>query len=806
MIRPQRFFLLLSLFVFPPLATAQVGLRLGGANSLLACFATGAGTPNLRPEGYTELLGDVLITCTGGPELQIGAPVPTTNIILYVAPAVPITSRRFGPSAYGSASDVLLTIDEAGAGLSTGATGGYGPQAPQSLCSIAQQQQPGGSSCLASVATDNSGQYQVTVLPGTTTPAANVYQGSVGEFGPNSVTFYNVPVLPPAYSGVRRIFRISNIRIPVPGGNVTGTVQAIISTSPNQTLPVAGTAINIGTVGLNTTATVNASPTGGSNPFTACGPLSTPALAAQLTFTEGFASAFRTRVVPGGANTANTNWAGQAANLAAPANQNIPGGLYGGFAFGNESGFILPALSYTDTNTNIAYTAGLADFGTRLKAVFTNIPAGVTIYAATTSTGTIAIPGGTALTSYAVLVGASQNDETAGDGANFTPLTSTLLASDGQPVYQLPLDNSGKAIAIWEVVNQDPTFIDVLTFNTYLSYTSTLGTINPTNVALSLSPEPSRGAFPTVNATAGLIAPEPRFAVLQTQGGPFATINQCPLSVVGGTPINFAYSVGGAHPSAAILPIVTRPAGLTVTAATSVAAPPGGKWLSANVANGNLTIAVDTGGLPMSAALYTGTVKLSAANSPDLSIPVNLTVYPPDQYRVNVTHAGTFSQGQSGAYTIIVSNASATVPTGGTVTVTEGLPPGLSLVSMSGTGWNCTTAPTCWRSDSLPGAASFAAITAIVNVSSTAPSPQLNGVTAASTGLLDQFGYDSTVVTSMACDVNQDSSFTIKDLQLALNQALGLATRTNDLNSDGAVNLVDFQLVLNAVMSQSCVI
>ena len=738
--------------------------------------------------------------------LQVRAQVPTTNVIVYVAPACSITSRFFEPSAYGHASEVLLTIDDAGGTKTTGSTGGYGPRAPQSLCTMAQQQQDGGSACSASVGTDSSGQYQVTVLPGTTIPAANVYTRFDWRVRPELGNLLQRSR--PSASLLRRKPYIPhyNLRIPVPGGNVTGTVEAIISTSPNQVLPVAGTAINIGFAGPGTSAAVNASPAGGGSPFTACGPLSTPKLAAQLTFTEGFATAFRTHVVPGGANTANTNWAAQAPNLVSPTNQNIPGALYGGFAFSNESGFILPALSYTDANTHIAYTAGLADFGTRLKAVFSNIPAGVTIYAATTSTGTVAIPGGSAQTPYAVLVGASQTDQTTADGANFAPLTSTVFASDGQAVYPLPFDNSGNAVATWEVVNQNPTGIDGLTFNAYLSYTSTLGTINPTNVALSLAPEPSGGIFSTVNATAGLVGPTPRFAVVQTQGGPFATINQCPISVTGGTPVNFAYSVGGANPSATILPITTHPAGLTVTASTSITSPPGGKWLLATVANGHLTISVDTGGLPMSAALYTGTVKLSAATSPDLSIPVNLTVYPPDQFRVSVTHAGNFAQGQSGSYTIVVSNASPTVPTGGTVTVTENLPSGISLVSMSGAGWNCTTAPTCWRSDSLAGGASFAAITAIVNVSSSAASSQLNGVTATSVGLLDQFGYDSTVVTSMACDVNQDGAFTIKDLQTALDQALGLASRTNDLNSDGAVNLVDLQLVLNAVLNQSCVV
>jgi len=74
-------------------ASAQVGVANGSANSLLACNATAAGTPELRPEGYTELAGDIVISCTGGVDLQIGAAIPTTNIVIYMAPAVPITSR-----------------------------------------------------------------------------------------------------------------------------------------------------------------------------------------------------------------------------------------------------------------------------------------------------------------------------------------------------------------------------------------------------------------------------------------------------------------------------------------------------------------------------------------------------------------------------------------------------------------------------------------------------------------------------------------------------------------------------------------
>jgi hypothetical protein len=524
-------------------ASAQVGVANGSANSLLACVATAAGTPELRPEGYTELAGDIVISCTGGPVLQQGASIPTTNIVVYMAPAVPITSRFLSSNG---ASEALLIIDEAGANIATGATGGYGPQAPQSLCTNAQQQAPSGSSCSAFVGKDTSGQYVVAVTAaGGVTPAQNVYQGKVGDFGANSVTFYNVPVLPPATSGVSRTFRITNVRVPIPGGNLSGTLQAIISTSPNQTLPVAGTAINIGVVGPAMTAAVKPV----SAPFQQCLPASV-ALSANLIFTEGFATGFKTRVVPGGINngipgntTGNTTYAAEGTN-SNPAIQNIPGGLYGGFAANSESGFIFPPLAATISGNT--YTAGLADYGTRLKAVFTNIPSGLTMYVSTVSSGTAPVQvGGTPLSAYAVLVGANSGEATP-DGTSFTPIAGTVTGSDNLPAIALSANSSGVATAIWEVTNANPSAQDVLSFSVYISYKATSATAaNPyglpitdlplgaavNNVALSFAPEPGGGSFSTTNSTQGQL-PTPRFAIVKTQQGRWTTINLCQTTLL----------------------------------------------------------------------------------------------------------------------------------------------------------------------------------------------------------------------------------------------------------------------------------
>jgi len=467
---------------------------------------------------------------------------------------VPITSRFLSSNG---ASEALLIIDEAGANITTGVAGLYGPKAPQSLCSTSQQQGNGGTNgsvCNAFVGTDPGtvgGPYEVAVTAaGGTTAAQNVYQGKVGDFGANSVTFYNVPVLPPATSGVTRTFRITNVRVPVPGGNLSGTLQAIISTSPNQTLPVAGTAINIGVVGPPMTAAVKANPSSG---FQQCYPQTAkPTITANITFTEGFATSFKTRVVPGGASNGiplnpagNVLWAAEGTNVAAPSNQNVPGGLYGGFAANSESGFIFPTLAGTPSSGGPTYTAGLADYGTRLKAIFTNIPAGLTMYVSTSSATISAIAGGTSVSPFAVLVGVNSGEATA-DASPFAPLTSSTQGSDNLYAYAVTPNSSGVATAIWEVTNSNPSAIDSLVFSVYIEYAPTAPTaaypygtpitslplgapVN--NVALSFAPEPSQGAFSASNATQGQ-GPTPRFAVVKTQGGPWTSIGLCQTTLL----------------------------------------------------------------------------------------------------------------------------------------------------------------------------------------------------------------------------------------------------------------------------------
>ena len=113
---------------------------------------------------------------------------------------------------------------------------------------------------------------------------------------------------------------------------------------------------------------------------------------------------------------------------------------------------------------------------------------------------------------------------------------------------------------------------------------------------------------------------------------------------------------------------------------------------------------------------------------------------------ITKTHTGNFAQGQQHAtYTVTVSNAANAGPTNGIVTVTETLPSGLTLASMAGTGWTCTT-NSCTRSDVLLGGASYPAITVTVNVTANASSPQVNQVSVSGGGSATASATDSTTI------------------------------------------------------------
>ena len=104
-------FVLILGTLFPVEAVAQVG---PGDHPIL-CTVNAPVKPNLRAEGYTELTGDITISCTGGIPPELGAVLPQVSITVFYNTAV--TSRLLPQAGASTISEALLLIDEPGSGL-----------------------------------------------------------------------------------------------------------------------------------------------------------------------------------------------------------------------------------------------------------------------------------------------------------------------------------------------------------------------------------------------------------------------------------------------------------------------------------------------------------------------------------------------------------------------------------------------------------------------------------------------------------------------------------------------------------------
>jgi uncharacterized repeat protein (TIGR01451 family) len=102
--------------------------------------------------------------------------------------------------------------------------------------------------------------------------------------------------------------------------------------------------------------------------------------------------------------------------------------------------------------------------------------------------------------------------------------------------------------------------------------------------------------------------------------------------------------------------------------------------------------------------------------SGNVSVLLGTPLYP--DLTISKTHTGNFVTGQSGTFTITVSNATA-APTTALAGMADQLPAGMTATAIGGTGWSCTlTGPPmgCQRLDTLAGNASYPPITVTVTV------------------------------------------------------------------------------------------
>ena len=463
------------------------------------CVANAGVPPIVRAEDLAALTGDLVLNCTGGIPTPVGVTVPTANVQVFVN--TNLTSRILYST--GSWAEPLLLIDEPS-------------PANQLPCS-----DPAGN---------------CPRIGGSAGP--NVFMGQIS--GANSIAFLGVPIDPPGVAGTR-IFRVTNLRVNanalgLSGGGVPTQVIALVSASGATSVPIANPTQTVGWVQQGLTFSGRTSDNTGAIPpaveIPNC-PANRTRIAA-LRFTEGFASAFRTRTAAAFVNTETSP---------APIAQDTPGWI-----FNSETGFYNP--QYPSGNNNTAKNlnlAGLADSGTRLRAFFTNIPAGMTLYVSTLPvTFSGGIPSPAPLTAgQARLVDPN---------LPFTPVTPTDTI-EGIPAVAFQ-GAGGTAAVVWEVLKSDPLAAESLHFPIWVSFTSvTAGTVN---VAGSLAPLSSV-------SVASETAPLPREADSGSVGALFSVVgSSCTVQsyavatspaglsiVVDGTPYTapqtFSWAPGSAH-------------------------------------------------------------------------------------------------------------------------------------------------------------------------------------------------------------------------------------------------------------------
>ena len=503
---------------FPALAV--VALAFGAASTANAqqvaafsCVGNAGVPPIVRAEGLTELVGDLVLNCTGGTPTAAGSPVPQANVQIFLNTNV--TSRLVADPW----SEALLMIDEPGA-------------AAQRYCSV------NGGCAITGVgaAAGSDGivdgvDYDQTSGSGGSVP--NVYQGR--NAGANSIVWLGVPIDPPG-TNATRVIRITNIRananqlgvsstlIPtqiVMFVSVTGTTSVPIN-NPQQTVAFIQPGLSFSTrqavnsylqcVSFNSAAATDSSKalTGG--------------LGTIVRFSEGFASAFKRRnaaaYVDG--DTSPT-----------PVDQNVPGAIYN-----TETGFLNQTPSIvTGSSANGLAAAGLADHGTRLMARFANVPAGVVLYASLYPVVTCSDCGPSSRPAITAVRAATTSTLTmarlvttdANGGGSFSRVTGTNTSSFDGGAATAPIAlNNGAGMAVWEVLQADPLTSQTYEFGVGVSYVA-----NTSNNLPGLGSATVAGSFAPLSTvtTQSASAPLPRFADTSSARTIF-TISACTTNIL----------------------------------------------------------------------------------------------------------------------------------------------------------------------------------------------------------------------------------------------------------------------------------
>jgi hypothetical protein len=471
------------------------------------CFANGGVSTPSRAEGLAEIVGDMVLNCTGGVPAAFGAVINLVNIQVFLNTSV--TSRLLTTSTTGvQYSEALLLLDEPlpasqfacsntsticpayGIGTGNSALGYYGSGTiGASNTNGAYTPIIGNAGACVFNGVGAAGTYPAPIAgcPGNN---RNVFQGT--QTTANSVTFLSVPIDPPGANS--RVIRITNIRadanaLGVPNISMPTPIVETVSTNPP--LPVSNPSQTVAFIAQGAFASLSGSPIfsqcSSQNQALADDPTQSGAAQFNVTFQEQFSTAFKQRNIATSASTPN----------ALADQNNLTTGVYNTeSAFYNNS---FPAIP----GDNLAL-AGLADQGTRLLVSFQNIPTGVSLYTQ------VAPP----------VSGPDVVRRTNTDANGAGPFSMAIGNSSG--LDPIPLVG-GSGIAVFEDIQSDPNTFATVTVPIYVAYDATSGlpVLGSGTVSAALAPV-------SVVTTADAAAPVPRFAVSADLTGQTAfTINPC---------------------------------------------------------------------------------------------------------------------------------------------------------------------------------------------------------------------------------------------------------------------------------------
>jgi hypothetical protein len=282
-------------------------------------------------------------------------------------------------------------------------------------------------------------------------------------------------------------------------------------------------------------------------------------------------------------------------------------------------------------------------------------------------------------------------------------------------------------------------------------------------------------ALPNLGQVAGVFAGE----LIFTGTGGTVTI---PVVAQVGTnifvepaPLNFSMTFEGSKPASQMEQVAATGSGISFVVDTSSGN--GGAWLSTNLGLGccDVTPTNVTASVATSPAIGTYTGQIVAIPYEDggvsMTIPVYLTVANP--FSLSASSASATAGGGTGS--VNVTSTSQTAP----------------WTAVSNTSFLTVTSGASGKGN---GTMNY----------SVAPNFSAN----ARTGTIAIAGYAFTVsqaaFTYSPCNLQQDGSISVADVQLMINEALGLAAALNDLNSDGVVNAVDVQIVIDVALGVGC--